>query len=278
MRIDSHQHFWRYDPVAYDWIDNTMAVLQRDYLPADLKPLLDRTGVQGTIAVQARQELAETDFLLDLADEYPFVQAVVGWVDLQAPDVRAQLDRYAGRPTLRGIRHIVQSEPDDQFMVRPAFLRGLRVLADYNLTYDLLLFPKHLRVALDVVQQLPNQPFVLDHLAKPLIKAQTFAPWDADIRALAQCPNVQCKVSGMVTEAAWQQWTLDDFKYYLDTVFECFGPERLMFGSDWPVCTLSASYAEVIHLVQDYIRGYAPETQDRLLGGNAARFYGLPIA
>lgn len=276
MRIDAHQHFWHYDPAAYGWIDDRMAVLKRDLLPDDLKPLLDRSGIDGTVVVQARQSLHETDWLLELAQKYAFIRGVVGWIDLQAPDVRAQLERYAQQPKLRGIRHIVQDEPDDRFMLRPAFLHGLGLLAEFNLTYDLLLFPRHLPVAVDVVKQFPQQRFVLDHLAKPAINAHAIAPWDADIRALARFDNVMCKVSGMVTEAAWNQWRLDDFKRYLDIVFECFGPERLMFGSDWPVCTLSGSYAEVVLIIQDYVRGLSLDMQDRIFGGAAAEWYGLP--
>lgn len=275
MRIDAHQHCWRYSPSAYPWISDGMPGLKRDYLPTDLEPLLNRTGLAGTIAVQARQDMQETDWLLDLADQYPFIKGVVGWVDLQAPDVREHLERYAQRPKLRGIRHIVQDEPDDRFMLRPAFLRGLGLLNEFNLTYDLLLFPRHLPVGIDVVRQFPNQHFVLDHIAKPFIKAQTVAPWEADIRQLAQFDNVCCKVSGMVTEADWQQWKLEDFRRYLDVVFDCFGPDRLMFGSDWPVCTLAASYAEVVLIVQEYVRGLSVAAQDRIFGGNAAAFYGV---
>lgn len=277
MRIDAHQHFWRYNPQDLAWISDEMAVLKRDYLPADLKPLLDRTGMYAAIAVQAQQTTQETDWLLALADQHPFIAGVVGWVDLQAPDIREQLERYAQHPRFRGVRHIVQDEPDDRFMLRPAFLHGLSLLAEFNLTYDVLVFPRHLPIAVEVVKQFPQQRFVLDHIAKPFIKAQTLSPWDADIRALAQCENVSCKVSGMVTESDSQRWHIDDFKQYLDVVFESFGPERLMFGSDWPVCTLSASYAEVVLIVQEYVRGLPIELQDRVLGLNAAQFYGITV-
>lgn len=275
MRIDAHQHFWRYTPEHYGWITDAMPILQRDYLPPDLRPLLDRAGVDGTVAVQARQDLDETLWLLDLADQHAWIKGVVGWVDLQSPQVRAQLDQIARHPKLRGIRHIVHDEPDDQFMLRPAFLHGLGLLHERNLTYDLLLFPRHLPIAAEVVHRFPQQRFVLDHIAKPHIKTHTIDPWQADLRALAKCPNVHCKLSGMVTEAAWQQWAIGDFRRYLDVVFDCFGSDRLMWGSDWPVCTLSASYAEVLVIVLDYARQLPIETQEQIFGGNAARFYGL---
>lgn len=275
MRIDAHQHFWHYTPRDYGWISDEMQTLKRDFQPNDLKPLLDRAGMDGTIAVQARHTLQETDWLLELAEHHPFIKGVVGWVDLQAPDVHEQLETYAQRPKFRGVRHIVHDEADDRFMLRPQFLHGLSLLASFDLAYDLLLFPKHLPIAADVAQRFPQQRFVLDHIAKPAIKAHSFAPWDADIRALARFPNVFCKVSGMVTEAAWNTWKPDDFTRYLDTVFDCFGPERLMFGSDWPVCTLSGAYADVVLLVQQYVRGLGIEEQDRVFGGTAADVYAL---
>lgn len=275
MHIDAHQHFWHYAPRDYGWISDEMATLKRDYLPEDLKPLLDRAGIHGTVAVQARHTLGETDWLLALADQHPFIKGVVGWVDLQAPDVHEQLETYAHHPKFCGVRHIVHDEADDRFMLRPQFLHGLSLLASFDLTYDLLVFPKHLPVAADVVQRFPQQRFVLDHIAKPAIKTHTFAPWDADIRVLARFPNVFCKVSGMVTEAAWNTWKPDDFTRYLDMVFDCFGPERLMFGSDWPVCTLSGAYADVVLLVQQYVRGLGIAAQDRVFGGTAAEVYAL---
>lgn len=275
MRIDSHQHFWHYSPEEHNWMTESMSALKRDYLPGDLQPLLAQAGLRGAVAVQARQMLAETDWLLDLADQFDLIRGVVGWVDLRSPEVEAQLARYANRPKLKGVRHIVHDEPDDQFMLQPAFLRGLSLLAQYNLTYDLLLFPKHLPVAVKVVEQFPAQRFVLDHIAKPRIAQHLIAPWEADIRALASFENVYCKVSGMVTEAAWGQWEPDDFKPYLDVVFECFGPERLMFGSDWPVCTVSGPYASVLGLVDNYLQQFPAAAQEKVLGQNATDFYHL---
>ena len=276
MRIDAHQHFWRYNPREHAWMTDAMHGLKRDYLPADLQPLLERTGLHGTIAVQARQSVEETERLLALAGKHDFTKGVFGWVDRQAPDLRAQLERYREQRKLVGVRHLVQDEPDERFMLRPAFLRGLRLLAEFDLAYDLLLFPQHLPIAVEVVQQLPQQRFVLDHLAKPPITSQIMLPWEHDIRRLASFPNVYCKVSGMVNEAAWQHWKIHDFTRYLDVVFDCFGPDRLMFGSDWPVCTLAASYAEVALIVLDYVRGLPTETQAKIWGGNATRFYDVP--
>jgi L-fuconolactonase len=275
MNIDTHQHFWQYNPLEHVWMSDDMPSLKRDYLPPDLKPLLDATGVGGTVAVQARQNLAETTWLLALADQYPFILGVVGWVDLQSPQVRDQLRRFAQHPKLVGVRHAVHDEPDDQFMLRPAFLQGLAALGDFDLVYDLLLFPRHLPVAAEVVRQFPRQRFVLDHIAKPFIKAGRLSPWDHDLRALARCDNVTCKLSGMVTEAAWRLWSADEFNPYMDVVFDCFGSTRLMFGSDWPVCTLSADYHAVVRLVRDYLQTQPENVRARVMGGNAIETYHL---
>lgn len=275
MRIDAHQHFWHYNPAEHVWMTDEMADLKRDFLPEDLKPLLERTGIDGTVAVQARQNLKETEWLLELADRYDFIKGVVGWVDLRSPEVKQQLEIYSQHPKLKGVRHVVHDEPDDRFMLREDFLRGLSLLREFDLTYDLLLFPKHLPIAVEVVKQFPDQKFVLDHIAKPFIRDHVLSPWDEDIRALAQFENVYCKVSGMVTEAVWKQWQIADFRPYLDVVFDCFGPDRLMFGSDWPVCTLSATYEEVVHIVQDYLQQFPTEIQERVLGQNAVTFYNL---
>jgi L-fuconolactonase len=273
MRIDSHQHFWRYNPVDYGWMSDKMSTLKQDRLPEDLKPLLIQSGIDGTVAVQARQIESETEFLLGLADQYPFILGVVGWLDMRAPQFTSQLEKCASHPKLKGLRHVVQDEADDQFMLHPEFLKGLSLLADFDLTYDLLLLPRHLPVAVEVVRKFPNQRFVLDHIAKPLIGARVLAPWQDDIRALAKFENVSCKVSGMVTETPWRDWQTADFKPYLDVVFDCFGVERLMFGSDWPVCTLSADYGQVVSIIQDYVQDLPVEAQDKIFGRNAAEFY-----
>ena len=252
MKIDAHQHFWHYTPEEYGWIGPEMSVLQKDRLPEDLAALTAPLGIEGTVAVQARQTLAETTWLLDLARQYPLIKGVVGWVDLSCPRVTEQLERFCTFPHFRGVRHVVQDEPDDQFMLRDDFLRGLGALAGFDLTYDILVFPRHLPVACKVVERFPEQPFVLDHIAKPHIKDSTVEPWARDIVRLAAYPNVACKVSGMVTEADWQRWQPTDLRPYLDVVFEAFGPERIMFGSDWPVCTVASTYARVTEVVDDY--------------------------
>ena len=274
-RIDSHQHFWLYNPVDYGWMAGDRSPLQVDYMPPDMQPLLAASGIDGTVAVQARQVVQETEFLLALADQYDLIRGVVGWVDMRADDVEEQLERFADHPRMVGVRHIVHDEADDRFMLGGNFLRGLAALNGYGLRYDLLLYPRHIPVAIEVVKQFPEQPFVLDHIAKPFIKDGIIGAWEDDIRRLASFDNVFCKVSGMVTEAAWKTWTQDDFTPYLDIVFDCFGIERLMFGSDWPVCTLSGSYSEVVGIVETYIAALSVDEQAAIMGGNATAFYGL---
>jgi L-fuconolactonase len=252
-----------------------MEALERDYLPPDLAPLLKSPGIDGTIAVQARQTLDESYWLLELADQYPFVYGVVGWVDLRSPRVDNELEKLSRHRKLRGVRHIVHDEPDDRFMLRPDFLRGLGRLARFGLTYDLLTFARHLPVACEVVQRFPEQPFVLDHISKPLIKDRKLEPWATDIRRLATFSNVACKISGMVTEADWKNWKLSDFAPYLDVVLECFGTKRLMVGSDWPVCTLAASYTQVMQIASDYLSRLSIDEQAAIWGENAKRVYGV---
>jgi len=278
MRIDAHQHFWRYNAEEYDWIDDSMRVLRRDFLPADLKPELDAAGFDACIAVQARQTVEETRWLLGLADENPFIAGVVGWVDLRAEDVRDQLTALSKNPKLVGVRHVVQAEPDDRFLLRPDFLRGVAALQQFNLTYDILIFPRHLPVAIEFASRFPKQRFVLDHLAKPFIKAQRVEPWAAHIREFANFPNVFCKLSGMVTEADWKSWRPEHFRPYLETALEAFGPDRLMIGSDWPVCNVAGSYRQVMSLVIDFLNRHAPNALEKILGGNAQRFWRLPTS
>jgi L-fucono-1,5-lactonase len=272
--LDAHQHFWKYDARQYPWIQPEWAI-RRDFLPADLQPLLARTGLGGSIAVQARQSLEESRWLLQLANQYPFVQGVVGWVDLQAERVEEQLAELSRRPRFVGVRHVVQDERDDRFLLRPQFRRGLAKLRQFDLTCDMLIVPRQLPAAIELAGEFPDQPFVLDHLAKPLIRDAVMNPWREQIRELARWPNVSCKVSGMVTEAKWKEWRSDDFRPYLDVVFEAFGARRLMYGSDWPVCTLAASYEQVFGLVDEYTRAMSVAEREAFLGGNAARFYGV---
>jgi L-fuconolactonase len=278
IRIDAHQHFWKYTVAEYGWINDKMTALQRDFLPRDLKPLLDENGFGGSIAVQARQSLEETHWLLELAEKNSFIQGVVGWVDLNSPLLRDQLEGLAPHKKLVGVRHVVQDEPDDQFMLRSEFQRGLALLADFGLAYDLLLHPRHLPIATQLVRQYPAQTFVLDHLAKPAIADGVIEPWRRDIRELAKCPNVSCKLSGMVTEARWKTWMPGDFRPYLDAVLDAFGASRLMIGSDWPVCTLSAEYAQTQGIVIDFLDRLTEEQRDGILGGNCARIYRIATA
>ena len=275
MRIDSHQHFWRYRPQDYPWIDEGKGLLKRDFLPEDLEPLLSAQRFDGCIAVQAAHTPDETRFLLDLSNRHPFVRAVVGWVDLCAPDVERRLAELARYPRLKGIRHIAQDEPDDRFLAREDVVGGIAALEPFGLAYDILIFARQLPAALELVRRLPRQRFVLDHIAKPEIAAGRVSPWKEQLRELAAAPNVCCKLSGMVTEAKWKGWTPADFRPYLDVVFEAFGPDRLMIGSDWPVCLLAGDYPAVMGLVEGYMSGRPAAEREKVLGGNAARFYGV---
>ena len=274
MHIDSHQHFWRYAEAEYPWIRKD-SPLQRDWLPADLEREAAKTGISGSIAVQARQTLEESRWLLKLADECPFIKGVVGWVDLQSDRIEEQLSELAKHPRFIGVRHVVQDEPDSQFMLKPEFLRGIGTLRPFGLAYDFLIFPKQLPAAIAVARQFPEQRFVLDHIAKPLVRAGLLKPWTEDLKELARMPNVFCKISGLVTEANLTSWRKEDFRPYLDTVLQAFGTERVMFGSDWPVCLLAGSYEQVYQLAADYFSQFPVETQDRFFGGTAAEFYRL---
>ena len=250
-----------------------MRALRRDYLPGDLAPELASNGVDATIAVQVEQSERETEFLLDLARKHSFIAGVVGWIDLRSPAVAERLRHFSQFDRLAGFRHIAQSEPDDFFLLGHEFVRGLRQLQAYSFTYDLLVYPQQLPAAVELVTRLPQQAFVLDHIGKPEIRKGESAGWRELIRKLAASPNVHCKLSGIITEAKWDQWTPDEIKPYLDTVFEEFGPGRLMFGSDWPVCLLAASYSQVTKLIRDYIAQCSPAEQEAILGRNANDFY-----
>src|SRR5882724_1856009 len=275
MQIDTHQHFWIYDRREYGWIDDSMAALRRDFLPADLKPELERTGFQGCVAAQARQTVEETRWLLEMAEQSPFILGVVGWVDLRSPRLRFELESFAGKCKLVGVRHVVQSEPDERFLLQPDFLRGIAMLGEFDLAYDILIYTRHLPVATEFVARFPRQRFVLDHMAKPPIKSGAVDAWARGIRELAAFPNVYCKVSGLVTEADWQGWKPEHMRPYLDVAFECFGPSRLMIGSDWSVCTVAASYARVMNLVKDCLGEYSANEREAVLGRNAAAFWRL---
>jgi L-fuconolactonase len=274
MRIDSHQHFWRFNPADYGWMKSGWPI-RRDFLPVDLEQALRARNLDGCVAVQARQSLAESRWLLELAAGASIIRGVVGWVDLCSPRLEEELNQFAPHPRFVGVRHVVQDEPDDAFMLRKDFQGGIGRLRRFGLTYDLLVFPRQLPAAMALAERFPEQPFVLDHLAKPPIKDGGLSPWREQIRQLAKLPNVSCKVSGLVTEADWQHWRAQDFKPYLDVAFEAFGPDRLMFGSDWPVCLLAGSYESVFELAQNYVGGLGTVTAAKFFGGNAAKIYGL---
>jgi L-fuconolactonase len=279
MKIDAHQHCWSYSAAEYPWIGAGMERLARDYLPTDLATPAAAAGIGGTVAVQARQTLEETRWLLQLAEEHPLILGVVGWVDLRSPDVADQLASFADQERFVGVRHVVQDEPDPRFLLGEAFVRGLGQLLPFGLTYDLLLYPSQLPAAVELVAGKPDQPFVLDHLAKPRLAAWTnpgdMDTWRRDVQALAAHENVCCKLSGLVTEASWRQWRPADFTPYLDVALEAFGPERLMIGSDWPVCLLAGEYADVVGIVGEYCATLSATEQEAIWGGTAARFYRL---
>jgi len=277
MRIDAHQHFWIYNADEYGWIDESMAVLRRDFLPKDLKPQLEAAGFNGCVAVQARQSLEETRWLLELAAEWPFILGVVGWVDLRSAELRAELRELTKNPKLVGVRHIVQGEPDDNFLLRPEFLSGISQLEEFDLAYDVLIYTKHLPIAIEFGRRFPRQRFVLDHLAKPPIKDGALHPWAEQIRELAALPNVFCKLSGLVTEADWTNWRPDHLTPYLDVAWECFGPDRLMIGSDWPVCTVASPYSGTVGAVIKYLEMAGASLKEKVLGGNARKFYKLRL-
>jgi L-fuconolactonase len=272
MRLDAHQHFWSYDAAQYPWIPPG-SPLHRSWLPEDLAALQKPLGFEGSIAVQARQVVGESDWLLGLADKHANVKGVVGWVDLRSDRVEADLARLASHPKFVGVRHVVQEEPAVDFMLGKDFQRGISKLHAHGLTYDILIYPKQFEAAIRLAANFPDQPFVLDHIAKPPIKDGTIEPWKSQLRQLAKLPNVHCKVSGMLTEADHQAWKEEQFRPYLDTVFEAFGPSRLMYGSDWPVCLFAGSYEQAFRLVDDYARQLSDAERAGLFGGNCQKFY-----
>jgi L-fuconolactonase len=275
MKIDSHQHFWRYNPTRDAWITDAMSVLKRDFLPQELAAECKANGIAASIAVQTDQSENETLFLLDLAKGNPQIAGVVGWVDLASAKIDDRLQFFSRHKKLRGFRHIAQAEPDDHFLVQPNFVRGISRLRQFGFTYDILIYPKQLPSVIDLISKIPEQRFVIDHLAKPEIKTKNSELWATYIRRIAENPNVYCKLSGLVTEADWMSWTVADFEPYLDVVLDAFGPDRLMFGSDWPVCLLAASYGQVKQVVEDYVHGFTFEQKENIFGGNAIRFYGV---
>jgi L-fuconolactonase len=276
MPIDAHHHFWRYSPAEYGWITDSMSVLRRDYLPEDLRREANAVGIDGVVSVQARQTLQETDWLLDLAEQNAdFIRGVVGWVPLVSDTVEHELGRYAGRSKLKAVRHVLQDEPDDNYMLRDDFNRGVAMLKDHDLRYDILIFDRHLPQAIRFVDRHPKQTFILDHIAKPRVRDGAISPWRENLKELARRPNVYCKLSGVVTEADHRTWTPQQLRPYLDAALDAFGSRRLMFGSDWPVCLLACGYRRWHQIVRDFASKLTPDEQDRIFELTAVEAYGL---
>ena len=272
--IDTHQHFWNYDPKTHDWINEDMKVIRKDFLPADLAPILKENNIEGCIAVQADQTDTETQILIREADQNSFIKGVVGWVNLKDKEIEEKLEEYSNETNLKGFRHIIQAEPKG-FMLDASFQKGLSALAKYNYTYDLLIYETQLAEANTLIKQLPVLPIVIDHIAKPNIKKGERENWIKEIKAMAQYPNVYCKISGMATEARWDTWTMDTLKPYIDTVVEAFGTERIMFGSDWPVCLVASSYEKWLKGLQNYFNTFSISEQEDFFANNAIKFYKL---
>lgn len=275
MIIDSHQHFWKYEAVKHSWIDEDMKVIRRDFLPEDLAKVYQQNNIDGCVAVQADQTLEETDFLLDLASKNDFIKGIVGWVDLRGNDIKTVLEKYSKHVKLKGFRHVVQGEADHNFLLRPDFVRGISALEKHNFTYDILVFPHQLLAVLEFVKQFPNQKFVVNHIAKPYIKDGFFEGWAVLMQEIAKQENVFCKVSGMITEADYKTWTEAQFQKYLEVVFTVFGTERILFGSDWPVCLVAGNYMQVKEIVTNFISKFSESEQADVMGNNAIKFYNL---
>ena len=275
QRVDAHHHLWSYSPAEYDWIVESMPQLRHDFLPGELQKALLEGRMDGAVAVQARQTIEETNWLLQLAATCPQMLGVVGWAPIASPEFPHVLEEFAAQSKLKGLRHVIQDEPDDDFILGREFNAGVALLKDTGLVYDVLIFEKHLPQTIEFVDRHPQQTFVLDHVAKPRIKEGLLSPWRKNIRELARRPNVCCKVSGMVTEADWQQWTSETLRPYLDTVLEAFGPQRLMFGSDWPVCLLAASYGRWVQTAEELMASLSASERQRVMGGTAAEIYHL---
>jgi L-fuconolactonase len=273
--IDSHQHFWKYNNKDFDWKTDEMSVIRRDFLPEDLYPILEENNVEGCVSVQVNQTEEENTFFLNFAEKFDFIKGVVGWVNLMAADAEERLAYFHQYNKLKGFRHILQGEKDRALMLQPSFKKGISLLNKFDFTYDILIFPDQLQFALELVKLFPDQKFVIDHLAKPHIKAKETEPWKKDIQQFKYCQNVYCKISGMVTEADWNHHSPDTFKPYIDVVTETFGTKRLMFGSDWPVCLVADSYNEVLRIVQDYFSSFSLDEREDIFTNNATAFYDL---
>jgi len=275
MIIDSHQHFWNYEPLKHAWIDENMSTIRKDFLPNDLEQVYAENEIDGCVAIQADQTLVETDFLLKLASNNNFIKGVVGWVDLRASNIETVLETYKEQKKLKGFRHVVQGEPDHNFLLRPNFLKGISVLEKYDYTYDILVFPHQLGATLEFVKQFPNQKFVIDHIAKPYIKDGFYEGWATLMKAIAKHENVYCKISGMVTEADYNNWTQLHLQPYMELVLKSFGSKRVLYGSDWPVCLVAGNYAQIKKIVTDFISELSETEQSNIMGHNAIQFYNL---
>nr|MBI1232372.1 amidohydrolase family protein [Cytophagales bacterium] len=275
--IDSHQHFWKFDPKRLPWITDSLSVLKRDFLPDELYEIYREHAVSGCVAVQAAQTTEESHFLLDLAAKNEFVLGVVGWIDIQADNLSDQLQAFSSFKKLKGFRHILQDEADDRFICRPAFQRGLEIILDNGYCYDVLIYPRQLKGALDTIAKFPEGRFVIDHLAKPDIKGAAMTYWRDIMKEFKGLKNVSCKVSGMVTEHDWKNWQQEDFFPYLDVVMDTFGEDRIMFGSDWPVCLLAAPFGEVKEILEKYLMSVSPSIQAKIWAENAISFYKLDV-
>ena len=273
MITDSHQHFWQVGRFDYPWMTIDLGVLYRDYLPDELEPILARNGVEKTVLVQASNSVAESRWLLNLADQYSFIAGVVGWVDLMSPDVDAQLRELTAHPKFKGVRHLVESEPQDDWLIQPAVLSGLKQLSTYGVSYDLLVHTRHLKHVPRVAESCPELALVIDHLAKPPIAKNEIDEWSQGFKPLASYPNIHCKLSGLVTEANWTSWQTDDLRPYVEFALESFGPERLMFGSDYPVCLLASTYDRVLGSFQEILSNLGDDEREKIFSRNAARFY-----
>ena len=267
IRIDAHQHFWKYSSTEYSWISDKMETIKKDFLGVDLEPILKSNNIDGCVAVQARQSPNDNEFLIKQAKLNSFVKGIVGWVNLQDFDLPEKLDAYAEHDIIKGFRHAIQDEADPKFMLNMQFIDGVKILNLYDYTYDLLIHEKQMPTTIKFLENFTSQKFVLDHLGKPSIKDRLSNNWKDSIRSLAQYPELYCKISGMVTEASWSDWTADTFKRYLDIITDAFGPQRLMFGSDWPVCLLAANkYAQVLNIVEEYYKDFSKEEKNGIFG------------
>jgi L-fuconolactonase len=271
LKLDSHQHFWKYSDAEYGWIDDTN--LRRDFLPDDLHKELRGAGIDGAISVQARQTLGETEWLLSLAEQNSFLKGVVGWVPLTSPSVEADIEKFAARKKLKAVRHVIQDEKDDRYILREDLNAGVALLDKHGLAFDILIFERHLPYAIQFVDRHPKQRFILDHIAKPRIRDGAVQPWRDNLREMAKRSNVWCKISGVVTEADHKKWTEAQVRFYIDTALDAFTPKRVMFGSDWPVCLSATTYKNWTELMRRATKNLSPSERDSIFGGAAAAAY-----